>query len=238
MGIARLQVLAGHGKSSTRPGHAALRGGTSGDILEKSPRAATLSLTAGTFFYTTHKHGMCVLHPTLTRSARGTITPQSPKESGQTPHVCVSRCQRRACKKRQAQAGQKNVTTLCHLMTCTSSRQAPSSVTSFQLPPPGTKNTQPKGDTDAGCDCGSADRHLHAKSASRGITPSLWSDASQQSSDQHCRSAWRTAAPSAVLACHRVGERLTFDVSTCNLPPITSRHDSRRYLDIGFSHLL
>lgn len=82
VGIARLQMLAGHAKSSIRPGHAALRGGNSGDILEKSRRAATLSITAG-IFYATHKHGMrreaCVLQSTLTRSPRGTITPQSPK---------------------------------------------------------------------------------------------------------------------------------------------------------------
>lgn len=121
-------MLAGHGKSSIRPGHAPLRGGgNSGDILEKSPPqgvARVLSHQQGYDIRDFYKACGGNMESPFTRSSR--CTPQ-PQESGQhftlayqkllmEPGVTKKTCPSRS-KERHS----------CQLVTCTSSRQASSS---------------------------------------------------------------------------------------------------------------
>lgn len=94
----------------------------------------------------THKHGMwreegvraSIIDPhPISPWHNHTSVPQ---KSGQTPHACVSRRQRRTKKTCPSRSKERHS---CQLVTCTSTRQASSSATSFQLPPSETKNTQP-----------------------------------------------------------------------------------------------
>lgn len=159
-------MLAGRGKSSIRPGHAPLRGGgNSGDILEKSHCPSQQG------YFTRHTNMVCggegkrvcfnnKPSPDLPVAQSHLNSPKVRP----TPHACVSRRQRRTKKTCPSRSKERHS---CQLVTCTSTRQASSSATSFQLPPSETKNTHPpeSGQIDAFANWRSADCYIHATPA-------------------------------------------------------------------------
>ena len=134
-------MLAGHGKSSIRAGHA-LRGGgggggNSGDILEKSHCPSQPGYSTRHTNMACGGKGVCASIPP---SPRGTITPQSLKKA--RPNTSRLRITSPTAYKKTCPSRSKERHS-CQLVTCTSTRQTSSSATSFQLPPSETKNTQP-----------------------------------------------------------------------------------------------
>jgi hypothetical protein len=159
-------MLAGHGKSSIRAGHAPLRGGgNSGDLLEKS-HCPSQQGNCTRHTQTWHVEGgrrACFNNrpsPDLP-VAQSHLSPPKVRPNTSRLRITSPTAYKKTCPSRSKERHS------CQLVTCTSTRQASSSATSFQLPPSETKNTHPpeSGQIDASAYWRSADCYLHATPA-------------------------------------------------------------------------